>query len=80
MLHHPNPKTITWIEFKEVVLEELGDASNLMQQLTDEWHHARQRHEESARAYAAQLDKLAEDMGRVLTNSKRTEKLRVCLR
>lgn len=74
-LHHPDQNTITWIEFKSIVFQELGDASNLMQQLTDEWHHARQRYDESARAYAARLDQLAEDMGRRLTDGERTEKV-----
>lgn len=78
--HHLTPGTITWTEFKDVVLAELGDASNLMQQLTDEWHYARQRLEKSVKAYSARLDKLAEDMGRRLTDGERTEKLRVGLR
>lgn len=34
----------------------------------------------SARAYAARLDQLEEDMGQILTDSERTEKLRVGLR
>lgn len=54
--------------------------TNIQRTLTEEWHCARQAHDETIQAYAARLDELAEDIGKVLTEDDRAEKFRVGLR
>ena len=70
----------TWIEFKKVVYAKLGDVTNIQQTLTEEWHRAQQAQDELVQAYAARLDKLTEDIGKVLTEEDRAEKFRIGLR
>lgn len=70
----------TWIEFKKVIYAELGDVANIQRTLTEDYHRAYQYQDETVQAYAARLDELAEDIGKVLNEEDRTEKFRVGLR
>ncbi|MCJ1466109.1 hypothetical protein MMC07_004728 [Pseudocyphellaria aurata] len=71
---------VTWDDFNKVVYAELGDVANIQRTLTKEYHRARQGQDKTVQAYAARLDELAQDIGKIRSEEDRAEKFRLGLR
>ncbi|MCJ1470010.1 hypothetical protein MMC07_008655 [Pseudocyphellaria aurata] len=71
---------VTWDDFKKVVYAELGDVANIQRTLTGEYHRARQGQDKTVQAYAARLDKLAQDIRKIRSEEDRAEKFKLGLR
>lgn len=68
--------TTTWDEFKDLLITLLGDKTNVETKAIDEWYNARQRPNQTIRAYASYLDELATHLSNSPTTADRLQKLR----
>ena len=62
-----------------MIYAELEDVTNIQRTFTEEYHRAHQYSDKTMQAYAARLDELAEDIGKILKEKDRAEKFRVGL-
>lgn len=70
---------VTWDELKgraQGTADELRDTTNVESKSIDEWYDARQRPNQSIRAYAAYLDEVATHLSNSPTNTDQLQKLR----
>ena len=74
--HHIAPDSLTWENFKEKILSELGDIDNLQRSLLEDFYDAKQGPKETVYQFSARLDKLREDLGETATDLQRANKLR----
>lgn len=66
---------ITWDKLKELLITLLGDKANVESKSIDEWYNARQRPNQTIRAYAAYFDEVATHLNNSPTNTNRLQKL-----
>ena len=68
--------TVMWDKLKELLMSLLSDRLNVESKAIDIWYNAQQRPNQTIRAYAAYLDKLATRLSNSPTTANRLQKLR----
>ena len=71
-----DPSTLTWNQLKQQLLVQLGDLGNTEINAFDQWFNAKQKPNQTVRAYAAYLDQVASHLSQAPTELDRLQKLR----
>ena len=72
--------TLTWDKFKDHLLTQLGDKSNVESNAFDQWYNAKQKPNPTIQSYVAYLDSLASHLSTPPSDLDRLQKLRSSIR
>lgn len=72
--------TLTWDEFKDHLLTQLGDKANVESNAFDQWYNAKQKPNQTIQSYVAYLDSIASHLSTPPSDLDRLQKLRSSIR